>query len=78
VEVLLGEVGGVVAVVAEEVLGDSVGHDFVHVDADTFSAHQCLLSAMIGNGSEWSGMAEAFAGRTSVTENVPKSCRSDN
>ena len=33
-EIALGERFIVVAVVAEEMLGDSVGHDFVHVDAD--------------------------------------------
>ena len=33
-EVGLGEGGVVVAVVAEEMFGDGVGHHFVHVDAD--------------------------------------------
>ncbi len=36
VEVGLGEVAAVVAVVADEVLGDGVGDDFVHVDTDAF------------------------------------------
>jgi hypothetical protein len=37
VEVGLGEGGVVVAVVAEEMFGDGVGHDFVHVDADALA-----------------------------------------
>src|SRR6185312_12919189 len=47
VEVGLGEGGGEVAVVAEEVLGDGVSHDLVHVDADALAGagliHESIL-----------------------------------
>ena len=44
-QVFLGDVAVVVAVVAGEVLGDGVGDDLVHVDADAFEwgAHGSII-----------------------------------
>ncbi len=46
-EVFLGEVAVVVAVIAEEMFGDGVGHDLVHVDADAFAGG--VHSSIIGD-----------------------------